>query len=51
MTIKLKNGITLKNIESIVYQDNGRCWCETAKAERTTFNKDDIELIIEEEKK
>jgi len=46
MTIKLKNGIVLKDIESIVYKDNGRCWCETAKAKRTAFNKDDIELII-----
>ena len=50
MVIKLKNGITLKGIESIVYQDNGRCWCETAEAKRTTFSKDDIELIIGEEK-
>ena len=50
MVIKLKNGITLKGIESIVYQDNGRCWCETAEAKRTTFSKDDIELIIEEGK-
>ena len=51
MVIKLKNGIILKDIESIVYKDNGRCWCETAKAKRTTFGKDDIEQIIGEEKK
>lgn len=49
MVIRLKNGIVLKNIESIVYQDNGRCWCETAKAKRTTFNKNDIESIKDEE--
>lgn len=48
MVIKLKNGITLKDVESIVYQDGGRCWCETTEGKRTTFHKDDIELIVEE---
>lgn len=48
MVIRLKNGIVIKDIESIVYQDNDRCWCETSKAKRTAFNKDDIESIIEE---
>ncbi len=50
MVIKLKNGIIIKDIESVIYQDDGRCWCETAKAKRTVFNKDDIELIIEDVK-